>query len=166
MASYYHHPTNQEVSGPVIQAMAGVNPDSACLDVLNSLGIFPLKEEMREGLLDNPTPVYVIQGNVAIKSNSQECIPLNQSQPRLESHIKGWFNREVDRVLGNSMLTPVSLLLLGNHLKETSNIIAALNKKAERVAALLEKVQKAKTTTGVKQIYQEFQECEILHGHN
>lgn len=162
---YYHLTTNQCLDGQAVLLTSGINPEAACLENLNSAGFYPVRDEMREGLFDNPLPIYVVQGEYALKINSHEELPVDLVREKVKQMLNQWFQQEISRLLGNNGLSTESLLAF--FLSESPFVNPLINQlkiKTNEIARLLSQVDQSETTEQIKLLYSEFQQSTILYG--
>lgn len=159
--NYYYKPTGQVISRFQVLSMTGLNVETACVENLQEVGVYPLIDEMREELLDNPEPIFVEEGGIFYKRNSTELIETGEAKTKAFAHFAKNTEAEFERLTQNAGLGPLTVVffyLFGENL--SSDNIPGLDLHLfreyviEKLNTLL-RIPNAETTEQIKQLIEE-----------
>lgn len=158
---YYHKPTGQIVDQFQVQSITGLNTVTTCPENLREVGIYLIVDEIKEGVLENPEPVYEEEGGVFYRRNS--CVPLELSTAKTKAmmYLANYAESEIIRLIENSGLKPITVILfyLVSKTREENKIPGldtyTLENTVNQVLKTLHNIEKSETTEEIKQLLRE-----------
>lgn len=164
---YYYRPTNSVLSSEEVLKTTGIDPEIVCSENLLTYGLFPILDEVKDGLLDNPVTEVTVKGSYGIRTNSSQPLPLSDAKLKLHSHLQTWLNAEVERLVTNTGYSSLILTFALTLEKPLHTVISCADKvrhKTKTVFRFLQQIEEATSVEQLKHLLSEFEQLTELHG--
>lgn len=164
ITEYFFKPSETALSSIQVTEQIGVCPKTMDEEVLLSLGIFPIRDQMHlKGPLDSQEVVYRDMGTYYLKCPSTKKVELEEGKTSVREVVFQSANHNLENLGGEYGLSPYSLMtlssFLGNVNSETlSSLKDKVNKLASELDEKLLKIEKAKEIAELQEVLDSLRE--------